>query len=173
MKDKSHIVQAGGKLASLYSLDALSWSLETNEWDIEEEMSRLVNIAKHGEVKDQMAAMKQLRAIQREILTFNGLISRGTEVRESKKDDGSTVRQEVTSTMLVDFLKQRNENARNNSGRTLPVRYPASSTGSDPLPPPSVPEPLEPLEARVVQPEKPLAESAALLDPEQGPLPSR
>jgi hypothetical protein len=91
---------------SFFCPTRLGSAIRATEWDVAEEMERLVDIARNGSGKVSIDAMKRIREIVREVAELNGMITTtaATQTVTETNGDGKTITQ--SASRLVSSLRR-------------------------------------------------------------------
>lgn len=108
----------------LFSASGAGMALISSEWDIEEEIRHLVDLARTADTDSaRLTAMRQLNQRVERIAELNGLVVKGSMHRKSQAADGSLVETVQTASRLISTIKQGLPNGRDSSspyaGRTV------------------------------------------------------
>lgn len=91
-------------IRSYFGLDGVALALQQSNWEVREEVERLVEFSRDSDPKVAMAAMKQLRGVVRETAEINGIIqSQNAEITHS---EGNQTVKISASAKLVQSLKE-------------------------------------------------------------------
>ena len=91
-------------IRSYFGLDGVAGALKASNWEVGEEVERLVEFSRDPDPKVAMQAMKQLRGVVRETAEINGIIqSRNAEI--THVEGNQTVKISSTS-KLVQSLQE-------------------------------------------------------------------
>ncbi len=98
--------RAGGDevIRSYFGLDGVALALKSSNWEVREEVERLVEFSRDPDPKVAMAAMKQLRGVVRETAEINGII-RSQNAEITHVEGNQTVKISATS-KLVQSLQE-------------------------------------------------------------------
>ena len=91
-------------IRSYFGLDGVALALKSSNWEVREEVERLVEFSRDPDPKVAMAAMKQLRGVVRETAEINGII-RSQNAEITHVDGNQTVKISATS-KLVQSLQE-------------------------------------------------------------------
>jgi hypothetical protein len=102
---KSQRASSGDEvIRSYFGLDGVALALKSSNWEVREEVERLVEFSRDPDPKVAMAAMKQLRGVVRETAEINGIIaSQNAEI--THVEGNQTVKISATS-KLVQSLQE-------------------------------------------------------------------
>jgi hypothetical protein len=81
-------------------------AIKATQWDVAEEMERLVDLARNGSGKTSLDAMKRIREVVREVAELNGMITttNATQTVTESSGDGKTITQ--SASRLVSSLRR-------------------------------------------------------------------
>ncbi len=81
-------------------------AIKATQWDVAEEMERLVDLARNGSGKTSLDAMKRIREVVREVAELNGMITttNATHTVTETASDGQTVTK--SASRLVSSLRR-------------------------------------------------------------------
>jgi hypothetical protein len=104
-------------------------ALKSSNWEVREEVERLVEFSRDPDPKVAMQAMKQLRGVVRETAEINGIIqSRNAEITHT--DGNQTVKVSSTS-KIVQSLKESTSHVQIPESLPFAAQYlPARDSGS-------------------------------------------
>lgn len=104
-------------ILGMYSTDGLGFALQETEWDVQEEINKLIGIirSKTAAYPDVLAAIRLLNTRVREIAELNGLIVKGSYHATRPNADGSREEVVASTSRLVNTLR----GARPGTGRQL------------------------------------------------------
>lgn len=116
-------------IRSYFGLDGVSLALRASNWEVGEEVERLVEFSRDPDPKVAMQAMKQLRGVVRETAEINGIIqSRNAEITHT--DGNQTVKVSSTS-KIVQSLKESTSHVQIPDSLPFAAQYlPARDSGS-------------------------------------------
>jgi|TARA_R110000868_G_scaffold38557_3_gene134697 hypothetical protein len=91
---------------SFFCPTRLGAAIKATEWDVAEEMERLVDIARNSSGKTSVDAMKRIREVVREVAELNGMITTATATQTvtETQSDGKTITQ--SASRLVSSLRR-------------------------------------------------------------------
>ena len=122
---------AGGDevIRSYFGLDGVALALKSSQWEVREEVERLVEFSRDPDPKVAMQAMKQLRGVVRETAEINGIIqSRNAEI--THVEGNQTVKISSTS-KLVQSLQETQSHVQIPDSLPFAAQYlPARDSGS-------------------------------------------
>ena len=116
-------------IRSYFGLDGVALALKSSNWEVGEEVERLVEFSRDPDPKVAMQAMKQLRGVVRETAEINGIIqSRNAEITHT--DGNQTVKVSSTS-KIVQSLKESTSHVQIPESLPFAAQYlPARDSGS-------------------------------------------
>ena len=116
-------------IRSYFGLDGVALALKSSNWEVREEVERLVEFSRDPEPKVAMQAMKQLRGVVRETAEINGIIqSRNAEITHT--EGNQTVKVSSTS-KIVQSLKESTSHVQIPDSLPFAAQYlPARDSGS-------------------------------------------
>lgn len=123
-------VQSGDDvIRSYFGLDGVALALKASQWEVREEVERLVEFSRDSDPKVAMQAMKQLRGVVRETAEINGIIqSRNAEI--THVEGNQTVKISSTS-KLVQSLQETKSHVQIPESLPFAAQYlPARDPGS-------------------------------------------
>lgn len=126
-------------IRSYFSLDGVALALRSSNWEVREEVERLVEFSRDSDPKVAMAAMKQLRGVVRETAEINGIIA--NQNAEITHQDGDRVVKISASAKLVQSLRESTNSVKVPDSLPFAAQYlPARdhSQGANPAPEGSV-----------------------------------
>lgn len=91
-------------IRSYFGLEGVALALRSSNWEVREEVERLVEFSRDSDPKVAMAAMKQLRGVVRETAEINGIIQ--SQNAEITHQDGDRVVKISASAKLVQSLRE-------------------------------------------------------------------
>ena len=106
-------------------------AIKATQWDVAEEMERLVDIARNGSGKTSLDAMKRIREVVREVAELNGMITttNATQTVTETSGDGKTITQ--SASRLVSSLRRApSAISEDSTGRIAAVYLPSRGPGS-------------------------------------------
>lgn len=124
-------IASGDVIRSYFGLEGVALSLKASNWEVGEEVERLVEFSRDPDPKVAMAAMKQLRGVVRETAEINGIIqSRNAEI--THVEGNQTVKISSTS-KLVQSLQESQSHVKVPDNLPFAAQYlPAREAGSTP-----------------------------------------
>jgi hypothetical protein len=116
-------------IRSYFGLDGVALALKSSNWEVREEVERLVEFSRDPDPKVAMQAMKQLRGVVRETAEINGIIqSRNAEITHT--EGNQTVKVSSTS-KIVQSLKESTSHVQIPESLPFAAQYlPARDSGS-------------------------------------------
>ena len=116
-------------IRSYFGLDGVALALKSSNWEVREEVERLVEFSRDPDPKVAMQAMKQLRGVVRETAEINGIIqSRNAEITHT--DGNQTVKVSSTS-KIMQSLKESTSHVQIPESLPFAAQYlPARDSGS-------------------------------------------
>ena len=116
-------------IRSYFALDGVALALQQSNWEVREEVERLVEFSRDSDPKVAMAAMKQLRGVVRETAEINGIItSQNAEITHS---DGNQTVKISASAKLVQSLKETTNHVKVPDSLPFAAQFlPARDSGS-------------------------------------------
>lgn len=116
-------------IRSYFGLDGVALALKSSQWEVREEVERLVEFSRDPDPKVAMQAMKQLRGVVRETAEINGIIqSRNAEI--THVEGNQTVKISSTS-KLVQSLQETQSHVQIPDSIPFAAQYlPARDPGS-------------------------------------------
>jgi len=89
---------------SFFDLDAFGITLQENGFTAREYLTKLITLCDSPDEKTRLAALRELRAVRREVLEHNGLIAKTKQTFVSRNEDGTEVRASASSSRLLQSL---------------------------------------------------------------------
>jgi hypothetical protein len=120
-------------IVGFFSMDGASEAVLSNQFDLKEEMSLTIKLARSEDPQVSVAGLKLFRSIVRDVAKANGLMAQISEVRERKGDDGTTVRQVVSTNNLVNRLTNTKVDPRYGEPKEHLQHHGVRSTQGDPV----------------------------------------
>ena len=116
-------------IRSYFGLDGVALALQQSNWEVREEVERLVEFSRDSDPKISMAAMKQLRGVVRETAEINGIIqSQNAEITHS---EGNQTVKISASAKLVQSLKETTHHVKVPDSLPFAAQFlPARDSGS-------------------------------------------
>jgi hypothetical protein len=127
-KNKPTIENGEDTIRSMFSIDGVAAAIQRSGFDVEEEVSMYIDIARNSlEDNTRLAALQRLNRRVREVAEVNGMISTGSVRMVSHEEDGTRIEQTRSESRLLSQVRNLSLPGRSPiSNRVLP---PAS--GSD------------------------------------------
>jgi len=105
--------------------------MRESNWEVREEVERLVGFSRDSDPKVAMAAMKQLRGVIRETAEINGIIT--NQNAEITHTEGNQTVKISASAKLVQSLKESTDHVKVPDSLPFAAQYlPARDSGSPP-----------------------------------------
>lgn len=116
-------------IRSYFGLDGVALALQQSNWEVREEVERLVEFSRDSDPKIAMAAMKQLRGVVRETAEINGIIqNQNAEITHS---EGNQTVKISASAKLVQSLKETTNHVKVPDSLPFAAQFlPARDSGS-------------------------------------------
>lgn len=91
---------------SFFCPSKVGTAIKATQWDVAEEMERLVDLARNGSGKTSLDAMRRIREVVREVAELNGMITttNATQTVTETGSDGQTITQ--SASRLVSSLRR-------------------------------------------------------------------
>lgn len=128
-RELSKIENGEDVIRSMFSIDGAAAAIQRSGFDIEEEFSMYIDIARNSlEDNTRLAALQRLHRRTREIAEVNGMISTGSVRMVSHEEDGTLIEQTRSESRLLSQV--RGFNLPGTSGiakRVLPPADPGTS----------------------------------------------
>tara|TARA_R110002020_G_scaffold245541_3_gene459262 strand:- start:456 stop:983 length:528 start_codon:yes stop_codon:yes gene_type:complete len=93
-------------IVGFFTMDGASQGLLASRFDAREEMELTLRHARDPDPKISLAGLRHLRSILKDVATANGIVGSMSEVRETTDEDGSKVRQVVSTNKLINRIKE-------------------------------------------------------------------
>jgi len=93
-------------IVGFFSMEGAAQGILASRFDAREEMEITVRHARDPDPKISLAGLRHLRSILKDVATANGIVGSMSEVRESTGEDGSKVRQVVSTNKLISRIKE-------------------------------------------------------------------
>tara|TARA_Y100001972_G_C7381182_1_gene199781 strand:- start:27 stop:410 length:384 start_codon:yes stop_codon:yes gene_type:complete len=95
-------------VAGFFGTGPLENAIRASRFDVQEEIEILITLARDSDPKVALPALKQFRAVVKEIASVNGMIG---SMQQTKKIEGPTevVEQKVSTSALLTNLRKDNE----------------------------------------------------------------
>lgn len=125
--DPGKIENGEDVIRSMFSIDGAAAAIQRSGFDVEEEMSMYIDIARNSvEDNTRLAALQRLNRRIREIAEVNGMISTGSVRMVSHEEDGTLIEQTRSESRLLSQVRGFNLPGKSRiASRVLP---PASGT---------------------------------------------
>lgn len=109
MKNKNEIIkpQPEDAVLGFFSTEGANSGIQASAFDAREEMEITLRHARDPDPKISLAGLRHFRTILKDIANANGLVGSIQEVRENKSEDGTTVKQVVSTNALLSRLQER------------------------------------------------------------------
>lgn len=118
-------------IRSYFGLDGVALAMRESNWEVREEVERLVGFSRDSDPKVAMAAMKQLRGVIRETAEINGIIT--NQNAEITHTEGNQTVKISASAKLVQSLKESTDHVKVPDSLPFAAQYlPARDSGSPP-----------------------------------------
>lgn len=115
-------------IRSMFSIDGVAAAIQRSGFDVEEEVSMYIDIARNSvEDNTRLAALQRLNRRIREIAEVNGMISTGSVRMVSHEEDGTLIEQTRSESRLLSQV--RGFNLPGNSVISKRVLPPADPSG--------------------------------------------
>lgn len=127
-KDKETISDGEETIRAMFSIDGAAAAIQRSGFDIEEEITTYIDIARNSlEDNTRLAALQRLNKRIREVAEVNGMISTGSVRMVSHEQDGTRIEQVRSESRILSQVRGLNLPGQSRiSSRVLP---PASSGG--------------------------------------------
>jgi len=127
-KTKETIEDGESVIRSMFSIDGVAAAIQRSGFDVEEEVSMYIDIARNSlEDNTRLAALQRLNRRVREVAEVNGMISTGSVRMVSHEEDGTLVERTRSESRLLSQVRGLPIPGKSFiSSRVLP---PATSTG--------------------------------------------
>jgi hypothetical protein len=147
-------------VAGFFSLDGASMGIAASKFDVREEIETTLRHARDPDPKISLAGLKHFRAILKDITSANGLVGKMSEVRETTGEDGSKVRQVVSTNKLISRIKEGRTRVQNHNPEKghLEHHSPQERSSEEPINDRSR-RPLEDSHAATTNPVRPAGDS--------------
>lgn len=123
MKDKKPVIENGEDvIRSMFSIDGVAAAIQRSGFDVEEEVSMYIDIARNSlEDNTRLAALQRLNRRVREVAEVNGMISTGSVRMVSHEEDGTLIEQTRSESRLLSQVRGFNLPAKSRiADRVLP-----------------------------------------------------
>ena len=94
-------------ITSFYGLDGAASAIKASSFDLMEEMNTIIQHTRDPDPKVSLAALKQFRAVMKELVSTNGMI--GTLQHIESVPDSNITRTMSSSTLLTNLRSQNDE----------------------------------------------------------------
>jgi hypothetical protein len=116
-------------IRSYFGLEGVALAMQESNWEVREEVERLVGFSRDPDPKVAMAAMKQLRGVVRETAEINGIIT--NQNAEITHSDGNQTVKISASAKLVQSLKETTQHVQVPNSLPFAAQFlPARDSGS-------------------------------------------
>jgi hypothetical protein len=133
-RDLDRIENGEDVIRSMFSIDGAAAAIQRSGFDVEEEFSMYIDIARNSvEDNTRLAALQRLHRRTREIAEVNGMISTGSVRMVSHEEDGTLIEQTRSESRLLSQV--RGFNLPGSSHLTKRVLPPAESPAPGAQPP--------------------------------------
>jgi hypothetical protein len=107
MKEKKPVIENGEDvIRSMFSIDGVAAAIQRSGFDVEEEVSMYIDIARNSlEDNTRLAALQRLNRRVREVAEVNGMISTGSVRMVSHEDDGTLIEQTRSESRLLSQVR--------------------------------------------------------------------
>jgi hypothetical protein len=95
-----------------FDLHAVSAALKANNFDVAEEVDKIVKHIQNPDPEISMKALQHWHRLKMDLAKANGLIITGQQTRRVREPDGSITEESFTATGLMSQLKKGNERDR-------------------------------------------------------------
>lgn len=123
MKEKKPVIENGEDvIRSMFSIDGVAAAIQRSGFDVEEEVSMYIDIARNSlEDNTRLAALQRLNRRVREVAEVNGMISTGSVRMVSHEEDGTLIEQTRSESRLLSQVRGFNLPAKSRiADRVLP-----------------------------------------------------
>lgn len=128
MKNIERATPGEDTIRSYFGLEGVALALRSSNWEVREEVERLVEFSRDPDPKVAMAAMKQLRGVVRETAEINGIIQ--NQNAEITHQDGDRVVKISASAKLVQSLRESTNHVKVPDSLPFAAQYlPARDSG--------------------------------------------
>lgn len=105
-RDPEKIENGEDVIRSMFSIDGAAAAIQRSGFDVEEEMSMYIDIARNSvEDNTRLAALQRLNRRIREIAEVNGMISTGSVRMVSHEEDGTLIEQTRSESRLLSQVR--------------------------------------------------------------------
>jgi hypothetical protein len=121
-REKETIENGEDVIRSMFSIDGVAAAIQRSGFDVEEEVTMYIDIARNSlEDNTRLAALQRLNRRVREIAEVNGMISTGSVRMVSHEEDGTLIEQTRSESRLLSQVRGFNLPAKSRiSDRVLP-----------------------------------------------------
>jgi hypothetical protein len=102
-------------IVGFFTMDGAAQGLLASRFDAREEMEITLRHARDPDPKISLAGLRHLRSILKDVATANGIVGSMSEVRETTGEDGSKVRQVVSTNKLINRIKEGRTRVQNHN----------------------------------------------------------
>ncbi len=106
---------ADDAIVGFFCMEGASQGLLSSKFDAREEMEITLRHARDPDPKISLAGLRHLRSILKDVATANGIVGSMSEVRETTGEDGSKVRQVVSTNKLISRIKEGRTRVQNHN----------------------------------------------------------
>ena len=114
-KGKIQLPPADDAIVGFFSMDGAAQGLLSSRFAAREEMEITLRHARDPDPKISLAGLRHLRSILKDVATANGIVGSMSEVRETTGEDGSKVRQVVSTNKLISRIKEGRTRVQNHN----------------------------------------------------------
>lgn len=105
-RDLEKIENGEDVIRSMFSIDGVAAAIQRSGFDVEEEVSMYIDIARNSlEDNTRLAALQRLNRRVREIAEVNGMISTGSVRMVSHEEDGTLIEQTRSESRLLSQVR--------------------------------------------------------------------
>lgn len=105
-KGKDRIESGEDVIRSMFSIDGAAAAIQRSGFDVEEEMSMYIDIARNSlEDNTRLAALQRMNRRVREIAEVNGMISTGSVRMVSHEEDGTRIEQVRSESRILSQVR--------------------------------------------------------------------
>ena len=121
-RDLEKIENGEDVIRSMFSIDGVAAAIQRSGFDVEEEVSMYIDIARNSlEDNTRLAALQRLNRRVREVAEVNGMISTGSVRMVSHEEDGTLIEQTRSESRLLSQVRGFNLPAKSRiADRVLP-----------------------------------------------------
>tara|TARA_Y100000592_G_scaffold25012_2_gene39289 strand:+ start:9183 stop:9710 length:528 start_codon:yes stop_codon:yes gene_type:complete len=102
-------------IVGFFTMEGPAQGILASRFDAREEMEITIRHARDPDPKISLAGLRHLRTILKDVATANGVVGSMSEVRESTGEDGSKVRQVVSTNKLISRIKEGRTRVQNHN----------------------------------------------------------